>query len=124
MTEQHCFIHNTLPGLNEILYIKHGKFGHFGYQRMKRDCEERIGLCLAISHIKPVKRAWIDFEWIEKNRRRDPDNITAGGRKFILDTLVWAGILKDDGWDEVAGWTDKFTVNKDNPGIKLTIKEK
>ena len=45
------------------------------------------------------------------NRRTDPDNI-AFQKKFILDGFVAAGLLSNDGWGEIAGWTEKFHIVK------------
>lgn len=59
--------------------------------------------------------------WVEKNRKRDLDNIAAGGRKLILDSLVDIGVLKNDGWKNVEGWTDSFSINKDRPGVWVEI---
>ena len=37
----------------------------------------------------------VEFVWVEGNRRRDLDNISAA-TKFVLDGIVEAGILIDD----------------------------
>ena len=58
--------------------------------------------------------------WYEPNRRTDPDNIAAA-KKFILDGLQLAGVLKNDGWNEVLGFIDNFEVDKKNPGVEITL---
>ena len=50
------------------------------------------------------------FTWFEPTRRRDPDNI-AFAKKFIFDGLIQAGIIKGDGWKQVAGFADRFQVD-------------
>jgi len=70
-------------------------------------------------------RVVIEFRWFERDRRRDPDNIAAG-RKFILDGLVAAGVLKGDGWRYVQSWTDRFDVEGTGgqnlgPGVGVVI---
>jgi hypothetical protein len=70
-----------------------------------------------------MRRVTLSFTWIERNRRRDPDNITAGGRKIILDALVQAKILDDDSSHYVLGWTDAFMINKDAPGVRVELRE-
>lgn len=69
---------------------------------------------------KPV---FMEYLWIEPNRRRDKDNISSFGRKVIQDALVSAGVLKDDGWKHVVGFSDRFEVDKENPRIEVIIKE-
>ena len=58
----------------------------------------------------------------EKDRRRDKDTI-AFAKKFIQDTLVKAGILKNDGWAQIYGFTDAFRVDPENPRVEVEIKE-
>ena len=61
------------------------------------------------------------FEWVEKNRRRDPDNIAAGC-KFILDGLQ-PEILANDGWKQIIGITHIFNVVMKNqsPGVFVAL---
>lgn len=68
---------------------------------------------------KPVT---IDFLWTEKNNRRDYDNLSSLGRKFILDALVASGKLPDDNRKYVRGFSDAFELGKDYK-VTLTIKE-
>jgi Holliday junction resolvase RusA-like endonuclease len=63
----------------------------------------------------------ITFHWYREDRRTDPDNI-AFASKFILDGMVKAGVLKDDGMHEIRSITHLFTVNKACPGVEITVK--
>ena len=40
-----------------------------------------------------------------------------------LDALVNCGVLKNDGWDQISGFTDTFCVDKEHPRIEVTITE-
>ena len=51
------------------------------------------------------------FHWICKNRKHDPDNISAGA-KFIFDGLQKAGIITGDGWKQVSAILHTFEVGK------------
>ena len=42
---------------------------------------------------------------------------------MILDGLVKAGVLKNDGWLEIAGIEHKFSIDKTNPRAEVTLKE-
>ena len=55
----------------------------------------------------------VHFAWIEGNKRRDLDNV-AFAKKFILDGLVKAGVLKNDNCKHVTGFTDTFIYDSEN----------
>ena len=88
---------------------------------MKQDYQHALYyyLCKLPVFKKPIK---IHFTWIEKNKRRDLDNISAVGKKFILDTLQICGKLKNDNLNYVVGFTDDVEFDKEN-GIIIEIEE-
>ena len=49
--------------------------------------------------------------------------VEGNGHKIILDALVDLGVLIDDGRKYVAGFTDRFFTDKDDPRIEITIEE-
>jgi hypothetical protein len=127
ITQQTFFIPVVLPGLNEIIdararYFNKGKKRVDRYQQLKKEYENLIVSCIQLAKLRPIKKGYFIFNWIEENRKRDPDNIAAA-RKFILDALVTAGILRNDGWSCVGGWHDSFTVKKgrQKSGVGITI---
>lgn len=63
------------------------------------------------------------YNWYEKDRRRDKDNVSGFGRKVIQDALVKAKILKNDGWKDIDGFSDKFYVDTKNPRVVVEILE-
>lgn len=73
--------------------------------------------------VRIEKPVFMEYTWVEKDRRRDLDNISSFGRKVIQDALVDTGVLKDDGWKYVVGFSDRFQVDKDNPRIEVKIRE-
>ncbi len=87
---------------------------------MKNEMMDKIGLYIIQARLKPVKEAYIEFQWNERGKKRDPDNI-ACGKKFILDALVKSGILKGDGWKQIQGFHDTFMVNKRQEGVGVII---
>ena len=91
------------------------------YAKEKRRLTQAVALLAKVQQLKPVKRAVIRFTWYEKNKRRDPDNISAAGKKPILDGLVEAGVLKDDGWSVIQGLEDRFIIDKVWPRVEVTI---
>ena len=73
--------------------------------------------------VKLEKPVFMEYLWVEPNKRRDKDNISSFGRKVIQDALVDTGVLKNDGWKHVVGFSDKFDVDKENPRIEVLIRE-
>ena len=120
-------ISGRLPGLNEMIAVAKQRYGgkSLGYARMKRAEEVRVAEAIRAAKCTPVQYpVFLYFCWTEPNRRRDPDNITAG-RKFIFDALVTCGVLPDDGWKEVRGWQDTWKMEKGGNGkVEVWIDEK
>lgn len=131
--EQKLFIEGPLPGMNEIIELakksgnRRGAKCWNGYAEMKKTWGEIVKLTALAQKIKPVSaRVWIDYVWYEPNRKRDPDNVCAGGRKLILDGLVHAGVLQGDGWKHISGHSDVFTcvrMGHGRPGVMIVIRE-
>lgn len=117
------FVPFTLPGLND--YIEAERAHRQKGAAMKRKCQDAVMLSLKNQNKKPLcEPVKIGFVWIEKNRRRDPDNISSFGRKVILDAMVKLKILQNDGQKNISEFLgDKYAVNPKNPGIKIYIYE-
>lgn len=111
-------IPGELPGMNEI--IKASKSHYHAYNNMKRKHTENIAW-LAKATKKKYEKIDLEITWICKNRRKDKDNIMAGGTKFILDGLVEGGMIANDGWRHIGDIDHKFKVDRDNPRIEVRI---
>ena len=61
------------------------------------------------------------YRWFERDRKRDKDNVSAFGRKVIQDALVHTGVLKNDNWACVDGFSDQFEVDRKRPRIEVEI---
>ena len=129
MNKQTLYIPGRMPGMNDFLDLakrqgrarsSRGKVWN-SYNKLKNHWMEVIHWECVKQGIQPVEKASFEFLWVERNRRRDKDNIAGGGRKLILDGLVCAGILPNDGWKQVEGWEDRFTVGR--PGVEVCIVE-
>ena len=64
----------------------------------------------------------LEIDWYVPNRRKDPDNI-AFAKKYILDGMQQSELIRNDGFKEIAGWTERFHIDKDNPRVVIKIKE-
>lgn len=115
-------IPGTLPSLNQ--YIAAERSNRYKAAKMKREAQDRIIIavrqCMRGVHIdNPVM---LDYLWVVRNKRTDRDNITFA-KKFVQDALVQCGVLKDDGWKYVVGFSDRFEVDRSNPRIEVKIME-
>lgn len=116
-------IPGRLPGLNE--YVEAERRNRFRAAKLKRDAQDWVILCIK-KHMRGVhitRPVYIRYYWHEPNRRRDKSNVSGYGRKVIEDALVEAGVLQDDGWDEIEGFEDRFFLDKANPRIILEVEE-
>jgi len=119
------WVPGPLPGLNELIAAAKGARGRgILYAALKRTWTDTVWAQAKSQRVHPFPgRVVIEFRWFERDRRRDPDNVAAGGRKLVLDGLVKAGVLKGDGWRFVQSWTDRFDVAADRPGVAVTLHE-
>ena len=109
-----------LPGLNE--YIEAERGSKYKAAKLKHEAESVI-IWTAKQQLrgyKPVYPVFMRYTWIEQNRKRDKDNI-AFAKKFIQDALRLAGILKNDGWAEIAGFSDDFQVDPKGYAVIVEI---
>lgn len=102
-------INEQLPSLNDYI----NKLKSSNGKRMGSMFKKRIDeLCEA--YMLPIKTKAIEeckepviilFEWNEKSKRRDLDNVYSA-KKYILDALQKIGILENDNYRHVKGVYD------------------
>lgn len=121
--EYQLTIHGRLDNLND--YISAERTNRYKGAQIKEK-NQNIVIAEIMSQIRRVRLkrpVRMVYRWYEINRRRDLDNISSFGRKVIQDALVKSGVLPDDGWKYVKGFTDEFFVDAENPRIEVTIIE-
>lgn len=116
MPTHELWIPGPLPNVNDIA----GK-NRWTYGKDKKEWTQRIAWLAKAAQLPQIARAHFDFKWFEATKRRNPDNISGGGKKLVFDGLVTAKVLPNDGWSQVAGWTDSFHVDAKRPGVLVTI---
>ena len=113
-----CEIRMKLPSLND--YINLCRANRYQSADFKRQIEKDIGYYLKpLKHFK--KPVIIHFVWIEKDMRRDADNI-AFAKKFILDAMVKSRKIQDDSRRYVTGFTDTFKQGKETK-VQIIVTE-
>ena len=116
-------ITGRLPGMNE--FISAQRTNKYKGAQMKADgqhtCEIYVKKALRNVHIeKPIK---IHYCFYERNTKRDMDNISGFAHKVFQDALVSCGVIDNDGWKNIVGFTDSFFVDKKNPRIEIVLEE-
>ena len=115
------WIPGRMPGENEIIKAaKSGKGKGNAYSRLKKKWTDYIAAIFQDCQIEPMGIISLVFVWVEKNKKRDKDNITAA-KKFIFDGMQQAGVIPNDGWGNIATWQDCFEINPYSPGVKVFI---
>lgn len=113
----------TIPGqlrsLNE--YISAMNHNRFSGAKMKKEDMEVVQWCC--KGIKNTLKApyLINFIWYCKDKRKDMDNISSWGRKVTMDALQEEGIIDNDNWRNISGFSDTFVIDKHNPRIEIFI---
>lgn len=116
-------IPGPLPGLNDYIAAErdHRQKG----AKLKREAQRIVELCARsqLRDFRPGGLVWMKYTWYERDRRRDKDNVSSFGRKIIQDGLVKAGVLENDGWAHVEGFSDEFRVDSKRPRVEVEILE-
>lgn len=111
-------IPGELPTLNEM--IDEAKIHWNNYREQKEDHTEAVAWEAKRAKLPYIPAVKFEITYFRKTKAYDPDNIAAG-KKFILDGLVEAGVLKNDGWKQVKGWTEEWEVDRDNPRTEVVL---
>ena len=109
------------PTLNE--YINTERKHRLKAAKLKKATEHHLTMQLKSKKVSPFESVELGYNWIRLHRREDKDNISFG-QKFVQDALVNAGIIANDGWKNVFGFTHNFSVDKSlsHPKLILVIK--
>lgn len=94
------------------------------YTAMKAQWATRVQAHVREQRVEPCPNgAHVVFRIVEVDRRRDPDNLASGAMKFVLDGLVKAGVLKNDGWSGVLSLGFEFDINPNKGSVEVTLTE-
>ena len=129
------FFPGKVPSLNELLNAKAGMapmkkswlvhkgknpgtFKFNKYNEIKSDWKAKVVKIVKEAGFTPVESCYFAYLVVEKTRKRDPDNICSSAIKFISDGLTEAGVIPNDGWDNVLGINTYWRHEpKGEPGV-------
>lgn len=111
-----------LPSTNEI--INQNRSNRYAAASQKKKYTKLIAYLTKEQMKEKIKnKVDVTCNWFVKNKRKDKDNIS-GGIKFILDGLQEAGIIDNDGWDQIGDIHHYFYVDKNSPRVELRLEER
>jgi len=114
-------IEKVLPDLNS--YINAERSNRMAAASIKKNATE---LCER-AFLRQCKKVFtrpvnIIFNWYAPNDKKDRDNI-AFAKKFILDGMVKSKVIKDDAWENILNFGDRFAIDCINPRVEVEIIE-
>ena len=105
-----------LPGYNEL------KQHYLESARIKGKAMDTIGWAVKAARIRPVTGpVTVTIRCYEPNARRDPDNVTSGAAKCVLDALQNMGVLRNDNRKHVSPVLPKPEIDRKNPRVVVII---
>ena len=137
------FVPGKVPSLNELLDArgrsaprvasiimrrlpKKGKapgIRHDAYNDIKQDWKQRTIDAIGVPFVR-VQQCFFAYLVVEDSRKRDPSNVCSSAIKFIEDGIVEAGVMSNDGWDNILGIRVHWVHRKGRrPGIYVVMSD-
>lgn len=126
MAEYKVIVEGKFPSMNDFIDANRRSKGRFNKgNQLKQNCQNQISWYLIQQHgdlhiSKPVR---LLYTFYEPDRKRDLDNIAGFFHKVFQDALVACGVIKNDTWQYITGFSDDFLIDKKNPRIEVIIQE-
>lgn len=118
-------VQGRMQGLNDYIRDNRGNRGkYYGNKVKQAQTDDVAQQIIALGAFPRFDTAVsIKFHWVEINARRDPDNFIFA-KKFVLDGMVKAGVLPNDGMKNIAAFHETWEVDSDtNGGVVVTVTE-
>lgn len=119
-------IEGKFPSMNEFIDANRRSKGRFNKgNAMKQQSQNEISWQILKQHKKlhidkPVR---LLYTFYEPNKKRDLDNISGYFHKVFQDALVHCGVIHNDSWHYIVGFSDTFLIDNKKPRIEVIIKE-
>ena len=123
MSDKLLVIHGRLDGLNNLIDCErtHRQMG--AKLKRKNEAYVRMYIRQQLRGYRPKTPVKLHYYIYERNRKRDLDNVFSFCAKVVQDSLVKEGIIDNDGWAFIDGFTAQFFVDPHFPRIEVEIEE-
>lgn len=88
---------------------------------MKRKAQKLIESQLP--RIRLQTPIYIEYAFFCPNAKKDLDNISGFFHKVFQDAMVERGLIPDDGWRHIKGYSDRFFIDRGNPRVEIEFRE-
>lgn len=123
MAKYRIMIPGRFASLNEFIEANrtHKQKGN----KMKQQDQHDISMYIMqqLHRVRIEKPIRIRYRFYEPNKKRDLDNISGYFHKVFQDSLVNCGVIVNDNWHYIVGFSDEFFVDSKYPRIEVEIQE-
>lgn len=126
MAEYKVIIDGEFASLNEFIYANRTGKGRWNKgNHMKQHDQNIISSYILQQHHKLHidKPVYLKYTFYCKNKKKDKDNISSYFHKIFQDALVHCGIIVNDSWHYIVGFSDEFFIDNKQPRIEVIIQE-
>jgi hypothetical protein len=95
------------------------------YNQTKQKWSKIVKDIVTKQGFQKIESCYFNYLVVEKTVKRDPSNICASAIKFIEDGLMSAGVIPNDGWNNVIGINPQWVLHRtgDN-GVMVFMTDK
>ena len=112
--------------MNEFIDANRRSKGKWNKGNQMKQRDQNLISGFIRQHMRKVhieKPIYIKYRFFEPNKRRDLDNISGYFHKVFQDSLVHCGVIVNDNWHYIVGFSDEFFVDNKFPRIEVEIIE-
>lgn len=126
MSKYKVVVDGEFASLNEFIYANRTGKGRWNKGNYMKQHDQNIISAFLIQQLHKVhidKPVSLHYTYYCKNKKKDKDNISGYFHKVFQDALVHCGIIHNDSWHYIVGFSDEFFVDNKNPRIEVIIQE-
>ena len=117
--KKELILNMSFPSLNE--YINLERSNKFAAATMKKSRTITVAYLARAQVFKLEDKKYdVYFTWYKPNNKKDHDNI-AFAKKFVLDGLILAKVLKSDGSKYINNFRDTFILDKTRDYVSCKV---
>ena len=113
----------TYPGVNEWWLNSVGHKMSFARAYKRKYQNMIIHELTEFRKIRMYGAVQVTFKYYAPDTKRDKDNVSGFFRKIFLDAMVQVGIIANDTWRDIAGYTELFYIDSVHPRIEVEVRE-
>lgn len=112
--------------LNEFIYANRTGKGKWNKGNQMKQKDQAVIASYILEQLRKVhidKPVYLHYTYFCKNKKKDKDNISSYFHKVFQDALVHCGVIHNDSWHYITGFSDEFYIDNKNPRIEIIIEE-